>query len=262
MLGAPVTIYFHGVPGGPRELTLFGAPVPDGWHALDRSSLHPGLAFDAHCDALADEVRALAGAAPIRLVGFSLGTFIALQVAHRLPDLPLTIDLISAAAPLQTGDYLDHMAGKPVFAAATRSPALFGAMAAGQALAARLAPTRLAAALFASAQGEDRALAGNAAFQCTMAMILRHGLSHGRINYMREIAAYVGDWASILSDIRHPVTLWHGAEDNWSPSAMAEVLAKRLPDVVALHRMPDLSHYSTLGAYLDALPAGNTARNG
>lgn len=262
MLGAPVTIYFHGVPGGPRELTLFGAPVPDGWHAPDRSGLHPRLDFAEHCDALADEVRALAGGAPIRLAGFSLGAFIVLQVAHRLPDLRLTIDLISAAAPLQTGDYLDHMAGKPVFATATRSPALFGAMAAGQALAARLAPTRLAAALFASAQGEDRALAGNAAFHGTMAMILLNGLGHGRTNYVREIAAYVRDWATILPDIRHPVTLWHGAEDNWSPPAMVEVLAKRLPNVVALHRMPGLSHYSTLRAYLDALPAGNTARNG
>ena len=251
MLGAPVTIYFHGVPGGPRELTLFGAPVPGGWHVPDRARLHPGLAFGAHCDALADEVRALAGVAPIRLAGFSLGAFIALQVAHRLPDVPLTIDLISAAAPLQAGDYLDAMAGKPVFAMVSRSPALFGAMAAGQALAARLAPARLMAALFASAQGEDAVLAQEAAFRTGMAAILREGLGHGRANYTREIGAYVRDWSAILPAIHHPVTLWHGAEDNWSPPAMAEALAGRLSNVSALHRLPGLSHYSTLRLWLD-----------
>ena len=252
MQAAPVTIYFHGVPGSPRELTLFGGAIPAGWLAPDRSRLHPWLNFDGHCDALAGEVRARAAGQTVRLVGFSLGAFIALQVAHRLPDLPLTIDLVSAAAPLQTGDYLDRMAGKPVFATAARSPALFGAMAAGQALAARVAPARLAAALFASAQGEDRTLAQNPAFRAGMAAILREGLGQGRANYVREIGAYVRDWSAILPAIRHPVTQWHGAQDNWSPPDMADALAERLPNVTALHRLPGLSHYSTLRAWLDA----------
>lgn len=248
----PVTIYFHGVPGSPRELALFGALAPPSWYAPDRSRLNADLDFGSHCEALADEVRVLTSAGPVRLAGFSLGSFIALEVAHRLPDLPLTIDLISAAAPLQTGNYLDRMAGKPVFATAARSAAMFGAMAAGQALAARLAPGRLAAALFASAQGEDRPLADDAAFRDTIAAILREGLGHGRAYYAREIGAYVRDWSAILPAIRHPVTLWHGAEDNWSPPAMAEALAQRLPNVTALHRLPGLSHYSTLRAWLDA----------
>ena len=88
------------------------------------------------------------------------------------------------------------------------------------------------------------------------------GLGHGGASYVREIAAYVRDWSAILPAIRHPVTLWHGAEDNWSPPDMAEAFAERLPNVAALCRLPALSHYSTLRAYLDALPAGNTARNG
>ena len=155
MLGGPVMIYFHGVPGSPRELTLFGRSTPDGWLAPDRSRLHPGRDFAGHCDALA---------------------------------------------------------GKPVFDTAARSPALFAAMAA----------------------------------------ILREGLGHGRANYVREIGAYVRDWSAILPAIRHPVTLWHGAEDNWSPPAMAEALAERLPYVTALHRLPGLSHYSALRAWLDA----------
>lgn len=67
---------------------------------------------------------------------------------------------------------------------------------------------------------------------------------------MREIAAYVRDWSAILPAIRHPVTLWHGAEDNWSPTDMAEALAERLPAVTALHRLPGLLHYSTLRAWL------------
>lgn len=249
MLGEGVTIYFHGVPGNPRELTLFGAPMPPGWFAPNRARLHPGRDFAGHCDALAVTVRELAGGAPVRLAGFSLGGFIALEVAHRLPDLPLTIDLVSAAAPLQTGDFLERMAGKPVFASAARSPALFGAMAAGQALAARVAPARLASALFGSAQGADRALAQDPAFRAGMAEILREGLGHGRTNYAREIGAYVRDWSTILPAIHHHVTLWHGAEDNWAPPGMAEALADRLPNVAALHRLPGLSHYSTLRAW-------------
>jgi pimeloyl-ACP methyl ester carboxylesterase len=144
------------------------------------------------------------------------------------------------------------MAGRPVFSTAARSPALFGAMAAGQALAARLASMKLAAVLFASAQGEDRTLAQDPAFHAGMAAILSEGLGHGRANYVREIGAYVSDWSAILPAIRHPVTLWQGEEDNWSPPAMADALAERLPNVIALHRLPGLSHYSTLRAWLDA----------
>ena len=55
-----------------------------------------------------------------------------------------------------------------------------------------------------------------------MAAILRKGLGHGRANDVREIGAYVRDWSATLPAIRHPVTLWHGAEDNWSPPAMAD----------------------------------------
>lgn len=253
-----MTVYFHGMPGSRHELALFGGAVPAGWYAPDRSGLHAGLDFAGHCDALADEVRKLAAGQPVRLVGFSLGGFIALEVAHRLPDVPLTIDLVSAAAPLQTGDYLGAMPGKPVFAAAARSPAVFTALAASQALAARLAPARLAGALFGSAQGEDRAMTQDAVFRARMATILREGLGHGRANYVREIGAYVRDWSAILPAIAHPVTLWHGAEDNWSPPAMAEALAGRLPNVIALHHLPRVSHYSALRAFL----AGNAVRNG
>ena len=96
-------IYFcHGVPGGPEDASLLGI---EGVAAPDLFAAAPLAQFDA----------ATAGApdGSVHLVGFSIGAMVALRLAASRPDKVGKVTLISPAAPLNLGDFLPAMAGKP-----------------------------------------------------------------------------------------------------------------------------------------------------
>lgn len=170
----------------------------------------------------------------------------------RLGSKVASIDLVSPAAPLETGDYRD-MAGRQVFEMARTSPRLFSTAVAAQAIAARYAPTLLYRLLFASAKGADRALAREPRFRATMMLCLRDCFAGGATGYRAELLSFVAPWAAMLANVRQPVTLWDGTSDSWAPIAMTNALAARLPNVVAINRLPERSHFSTLHVALDAL---------
>ncbi|WP_373488290.1 alpha/beta fold hydrolase [Blastomonas sp.] len=245
-------IYFHGLPGGAGELALFDADVAPARahvHVLDRSCGLSPNSRATYFATLAAAIQTQNPGAALRLVGFSLGASAALRTAPFLGSQVASIDLISAAAPLGLGDYLDGMAGAPVFRLARSSPLLFAALARLQSGVARIAPGKLYDALFASAQGEDRTLSADPAFKAAMLPVLQQSLGPGLGTYRREIALYVQDWVAELDRVTQPVTLYHGSADNWSPATMAQDLAHRLPRVEALHLLDGLSHYSTLREY-------------
>lgn len=218
---------------------------------LDRGQLGPGLSDEDRFRALAETVPALAGGAPAHLIGFSLGGFVALRTAPHLGRWAASLDLVSAAAPLELGAYLDDMAGKPVFTVARQSPGMLRLLTAFQGLLAKHAPSQLFALLFASAAGGDAALADDPAFRGEMADTLRRGLNAGRPGYLRDVLAYVQPWAGRLAEVRTPTRIWHGAADTWSPPAMASALAEALPGKIRPQIAPGLSHYSCLH---DAMP--------
>ncbi|MEQ1689631.1 MAG: hypothetical protein ABL874_13745, partial [Sphingopyxis sp.] len=158
MRRATKTFYFHGQPGGVGELALLGgAPTTSDWMCYDRSRVI-SMRGEGCFDALAARVLRDAGGQPCRLIGFSLGAMAALQIAERLGEAVERIDLISAAAPLQLGDFLPHMAGRPLFELAAHHPGLFGLVAGAQGLLARFAPRLLARSLLATGMGADAAL--------------------------------------------------------------------------------------------------------
>lgn len=247
-------IYFHGVPGSPRELELFGpmCRLSQAW-APDRNNDCPDLGYEDYFDDLAERVAARAAQEGLHLVGFSLGAVAALQVAHRLGTKVTRIDLISAAAPLELGSFLPVMEGQTVFEAARRRPKLFGALTSAQALLSRLSPGLLARMLLASAQGADQVLARDPSFRAALGGILGTAFAHGATGYRREILGYVQPWSAILPKISAPVTLWHGTADNWSPIAMADGLHAALPNARPVVRFEGLSHYSTLHAALEQI---------
>ena len=255
MSTGPPIVYFHGMPGSPRELALFGGAgmvgQPTGRvFAPDRTA--GGCGSSAGLDALAADIAARYPNGDIHLIAFSLGTRVALEVAVRLGPLVGAIDLVSPAAPLETGDYAG-VAGAPVFALAARSPRLFALFVDAQSIAARRVPALLYRGLFASAGGTDRALAARPAFAATMRMVLTDCLAPGAAGYRAELRAFAAPWAPLLARIGQPITLWHGAADTWAPSGMTEALHARLPNVVAVHRFDGLGHYATLEVALRAL---------
>jgi pimeloyl-ACP methyl ester carboxylesterase len=244
----PVTLYFHGLPGSAAELQGFGPEIASRagcFHVVERKG---DLAR------LARQIPAQFPLGSLRLVGFSLGAPAALQVAPLLGERVERIDLVSPAAPLQLGDFLDRMAGAPVFRAARAGRLPFAALTFAQAQAARIAPQKMAAALMAKARGEDRPLAADPRFLAALAHSLHHSLLGSRAAYTAEIRAYVTDWRADLAKVHQPISIWQGSEDDWTPPAMAHALAAALPSSPEMTVLPGLSHFSTLLAYLEAQP--------
>ena len=190
-------VYFHGQPGSPEELQLAG---PGAWagaalYAPDRARDRPDLAMGPYLDHLTQAVLGCYPTGSIRLIGFSMGAFIAIEVALRLmkcaPDQAVSLDLVSAAAPLGCGDFRPHMAGGAVFALARDRPRLFALTTAVQGWLAKAAPDFLFAQVFARPAGGDADLVRDPAFRAMVKAILRHATARGARGFRREMLAYV-----------------------------------------------------------------------
>ncbi len=252
----PPTLYFHGLPGSAAELASFGPEIAaqaGHFHVIARGDALASGPGESYFARLAAQISAQFPDGPLRLAGFSAGAAAALRVAPHLAARVQQIDLVSPAAPLQLGDFLGGMAGAPVFRAALAGRVPFAALTFVQAQVTRLAPERMAAALMAKACGADRELAADRDFIAGLAQSLRRSLIDQRAAYAAEIRAYVTDWSSELATVQQPVRIWQGSEDDWTPPAMAQALAARLPAEPSLRVLPGLSHFSALRAYLAAL---------
>ncbi|RNJ63776.1 MAG: alpha/beta hydrolase [Porphyrobacter sp. IPPAS B-1204] len=247
-------LYFHGLPGSAAELASFGAAIAANarhFHVVARGDALAGGEPSGYFGRLAAQIERQWPDEPLHLVGFSLGAAAALRVAPVLGARARQIDLVAPAAPLSLGDFLDDMAGAPVFRAARAGRATFAALTQLQALAARFAMPRMAAALMASARGGDAGLAADPLFLEQLAHSLRASLLTQRAAYQAELRLYVADWSADLAKLQQPVTIWQGSEDNWTPPAMAQALAAALPAAAELRMQPGLSHFSTLRRYLE-----------
>ena len=254
----PVTLYFHGLPGSAAELAAFGPEIAARavqFHVVARDNALAAGPAEEYFARAACQIAAQFPERPLRLVGFSLGAAAALRIAPHLAVQVERIDLVSPAAPLQLGDFLDAMAGAPVFRAALAGRMPLAALALVQAQVARLASEKMAAALMTKARGADRALGTDRVFIARLAASLRHSLLAARAAYRREILLYVADWSAELARVTQPVTIHQGSEDDWTPPAMAQALAARLPSHPAVEMLPGLSHFSALRAYLEGQPA-------
>jgi pimeloyl-ACP methyl ester carboxylesterase len=244
-------VYFHGQPGSPVELALVGAAgltARAGVQAVDRASQNPTPGFHGR---IAAETAALAArSTPVHLIGFSLGAFVAMELAICLaeaaPALPVRLDLVSPAGPLPLGDFLPRMSGGPVFRLARDAPAGFAAVTRLQGTVAALASGWLVGQLFAGATGAEAMLTSTPAFRRGAGQMVRGALARGAMIYRQDVLAFVGQDATRLSQLQRPVRIWQGREDTWTPPAMADALARALPDVRNLTYLDGLSHYSTL----------------
>lgn len=252
----PRLVYLHGFPGGPEEMAAVGRAHPS-IIAPNRQHDAPQLSFSAYCDHSATTIAAEAGAAPITLIGFSMGSRMALEIASRLGARIDSVHLVAGIAPLDTGDFLPLMVGRPVFRAAQVSSLLFHVLCLAQLAMVKVAPKRMLDMVFAAVAGADAELAKGDAFRCTVQAMLSSTLASGAVGYRREVMAFVRPWGDLLACVTAPVTIWHGEADNWAPMGMAEVLAARLPNVRAVHRLPEQSHYSTLAVALAQLSVSN-----
>lgn len=243
-----LVVYFHGAPGAPEEGNIFEQDAKK--HGLtvicfDRFAVDSSIKGDAYYKLLAEEISRKAAGKQVDVIGFSIGAFVALQTCRYFKGVR-SLHLVSAAAPLEAGDFLDGMAGKPVFQLAKRFPALFLLLSYWQGLLALLVPKALFRMLFASAAAGDKALVADPAFQSGITKVLS-SCFRGRVRgYARDVGAYVQPWKATLSEVSVDTHIWHGAQDNWSPKPMADYLASALPGCTSAKVFDGLSHYSCL----------------
>ena len=245
-----IVVYLHGVPGSIEECSVFDSHAKNynlRILSFDRFSINNTLDREAYYQALANQIKQIAGTVPIDLIGFSIGAHVALEISAVLKDQVGQLHLISAAAPISGGDFLDHMAGGTVFKLAMKRPWLFSLLTQYQRLMAVVAPGLLFSMLFASAAGADRALCADREFKQSITELLKHCFQRRSSGYLRDVNCYV-TWSGELSCHSSGAKLWHGTEDNWSPPAMATYLANGIAGGASVEELEGLSHYSCLYA--------------
>lgn len=244
-----LVVYFHGTPGAPEECAVFDQFAKE--HQLTvicyaRFAIDHELQGDAYYRQLADAIASKAGGTPVDIVGFSMGGFIALQVCRLLGDDVRSLHLVSAAAPLDAGNFLDMAAGKQVFRLAQTCPSLFLWLARLQGQMIRVAPGLVFRAMFSGATGEDQTLAASSEFRADIIRLLQSCFVDHARGYARDVTAYVRPWNDTLAGIRVNTHIWHGVADNWSPVAMARYLRSAIPGCSSAEIFDGLSHYSCL----------------
>lgn len=247
-----VRFYLHGLPGSQAELdfTLPGWKQQQDFLVLDRLALS-----DDHDSALEAMAAQISSFKSVHLIGFSLGAMSALKLAAKMPETVAKIDLIAPAAPLELGDYLDEMAGKPIFEAA-RDGARLGILSAAQGVMASVAPGLVIKAMFSNAAPSDKALLDNQGMQIMLRDGLTHCLSHHQAAYKSELRAFVSPWLDTLKEVKCPVRVWHGSSDNWAPIGLSHALVKEIGYNATLTELENLSHYSALKAVLPKIVRG------
>ncbi|MDN5513860.1 MAG: alpha/beta hydrolase [Pseudomonas sp.] len=248
--GKPI-VYFHGVPGWPSEASVFDAPAREqGLRILcfDRFTIDHSITGTDYYRQIAQAISETVQGARVDFIGFSLGAHAALEVAALMSGQVRSQHLVSAAAPLDGGDFLDQMAGKAVFSLAQRSPGLLQWLVKCQALLAKRAPQLLFRMLFARAQGQDRELVKSPEFRALICQVLQQCFAQGTTGYTRDIQQYLQPWSAGAFTSEVNICLWHGTQDNWSPFSMSAYLAECFSSNARIERMEGLSHYSCLYA--------------
>lgn len=242
-------IYFHGVPGAPEECAIFDIYGKENgltFLCFDRFSVDTSIDGKAYYQFLAKEISRQVCGEKVDVIGFSIGAFIALQTCRYITDGVRNLHLVSAAAPLEGGDFLETMAGKQVFQLARNFPVLFTLLSYWQRVLVLLFPNALFRMLFASARGDDNVLAADHEFQSNIIGVLRSCFIANIQGYTRDIEAYVQPWKATLSELSINTHIWHGAEDNWSPKTMAEYLKSAILNCTHIEILNNASHYSCL----------------
>ena len=243
-----LVVYFHGAPGAIKECAVFDKHAQENnlrIVSLDRFAVKDAVDQDCYYQQIASQIKRIVGDEPLDIIGFSIGTHVALEVGAILRNQVRNIHLISSVAPLHKGDFIDHMAGGSVFTLAKESPVFFKLLTFCQKVMAMLAPSLLVRLLFASATGQDRELIKQPEFISYITSVIKHCFQAGTAGYMRDIKQYV-TWPGYFDAYTSNVQIWHGTDDNWSPFSMATTLKQSIPGETKLEAMQGLSHYSCL----------------
>ncbi|ANP47300.1 alpha/beta fold hydrolase [Candidatus Viadribacter manganicus] len=233
-------VYCHGLPGSPTEWRAF-APSRQ-LLSLDRlGQLDP--TYESN---VLEAFDALNLDAPTNIIGFSLGAMAAIHIAARRPLKAHRLILVSPAAPLELGNFLPSMAGKPVFEAAQRGALSLQLLTIAQNALLSVAPKAMLQTMFATSAVAERGLLADPSFQTMLVDGMKQCFGSHQRAYQNELIAFVRPWAHLLDNISCDVTIWQGEQDSWTPPAMSAALQSRLGSKASVHTLNGRGHYGAL----------------
>jgi pimeloyl-ACP methyl ester carboxylesterase len=244
-----LVVYFHGAPGALEECSVFDEYAnKHNLHIVcfDRFSIDSTINGREYYLFIANAIKDKASGEKLDIIGFSIGCHVAIETGILLGDQVKNLHLVSSAAPLESGRYLDEMAGAIVFKLAMKFPMAFRLLSYWQSLIFRVSPKLLYSMIFSSARGKDKALSESPEFTEYITPILANAYCSNINGYLRDVTQYVNPWVDTLSLCSIETHLWHGTEDNWSPASMATFLAEAISTCSGSTLVNGASHYSCL----------------
>jgi pimeloyl-ACP methyl ester carboxylesterase len=260
--GVPL-LYFHGSPSSRLEWVLFGTEerlVRHGLHlvAVDRpgmglSDYQPGrrmLDWPADVRVLADHL----GWSRFAVMGYSGGSAYAAACAWAMPERLTAAAMVAAVAPFELPGVTDGIPeGNLRFLFLSRDkPRLARAIQAVMGLVVRFAPERLLASMEAALPAPDRATVALPEVRRAFLALVREAGRQGARGPQTDAALMVSPWGFDPAEIRMPVLIWKGAQDQNAPLAMATYLDAAIPQSY-LTVEPDEGHVSVAANHADAI---------
>lgn len=237
--GQPVFLH-HGTPGSgngpkPRDFVLYGLGVHlisysrPGYGGSTRSPGRTVAAAAGDVERIADDL----GLDRFAVLGRSGGGPHALACAALLPDrITRAAALVSVAPPDAEGlDWYGHMVDSNVSAYQTADadePRLKEQLRL-RADRVRSDPSYLIEQLRAEMTQADLHIVDNVAIRNLLLRTYREALEKGPHGWIDDVLALRGDWGFRPEEIRVPVRLWHGADDQFAPVSHTRWLADHIP---------------------------------
>ncbi|MEV4517395.1 alpha/beta hydrolase [Dactylosporangium sp. NPDC049525] len=237
--GSPVFL-LHGTPGSrvgpkPRSGVLYRLGIQlicydrPGYGGSDRDRERTVASAAADIQAIADEL----GVDRFAVVGRSGGGPHALAAAACLPEHVTRTAVLVGVAPANADD-LDWYAGMTdanirEYSTADADWHKLVERVRLQAERVRRDPVSLVKSLQRQMTDPDLRVVDDIAIQRLLAETYAEALRPGPYGWIDDVYALRSDWGFNVADIRQPVLVWHGADDNFSPVSHARWLAARIP---------------------------------
>jgi pimeloyl-ACP methyl ester carboxylesterase len=260
--GIPV-LYFHGSPSSRLEWVLFGPVERLQRHGLRLVAVdRPGLGLsdfqpDRRMIDWPADVRALAdhlGWERFAVLGYSGGSAYAAACAWAMPERLTATAMVAAVAPFELPGVAEGIPGGNLrFLMLSRDrPRAARAMQAAMGLVVRFAPNRVLASMASALPAPDRAVIADPDLQRAFLRMVRESGRQGVRGPQVDSALMVSPWGFDPAEIRVPVSIWKGKQDQNAPLAMAEHLARVIPQS-RLTVYPEDGHISVVTRHADAI---------
>jgi pimeloyl-ACP methyl ester carboxylesterase len=238
--GKPL-FYFHGTPSARIEFTLFGnqtmleslnarviAPDRPGSGLSDFQPDRRFMDWPKDVTALADHLKIERFA----IAGYSGGGPYAAACALTIPERITIAGIISGAAPFTEPNLADgiHKDSRNFMDLSHQKPWLSRMVIRMMGLMTRVAPGRVIANALTALPEADRAIISLPEMQRGFLAMVQEAMRNGPRGAQHDTRLMVTGWDFNPADIKIPVYLWHGEDDQNAPIAMGRHMANAIPN--------------------------------